>query len=1460
MADLQQQQTGTTATATKAKPGQQALPKGVRALNYRLSTSHGHPSVSSVVQIVQRYPEDRDAIMEALHKKLGNGFVQQVVDAAQRAHAARGSRPDVTGAQEPEETHGAAPAAAQPSSIPAPAIAPAPANHAAPAPSAAPVSAAIASSPVSTATPAKTAELEQHGWWQTTKQATADAAQLIEEAHQLTTFHPLSGTFEGTVDLAAAVRLVQLVVPASMLPALTLGQAPSGTNQVFLQVNLYHRTALITAAQIHIAGFANAKLQTGACTLQGVQAHGTLHSVDVAVEHAHFDHVTFVRDGEHLGAAEMDVTNLRANGTHADGAMSFSGAHIHGLAYPNVPPVDLDIPGGASFDRVWAHAATPKKPAAAGGLPEVPAAADVLPQNSRIAIKLVGLQGGTSATAGQGGFEQLRAAIVQDGGHELASVEIDGFRGAGSVGPGAQVAGGASIRQLVVTGDPKLVDTLLKNPQVAGDPHVKAAIDLARSVGIDPSISGHLVAHDITATHGAAGDQARGDFDGSFDVPQLGLLDVKLKGMTASSTNGAAQVATQFESCALTLHDHQHKELAYLELDGGAAKIAGAERQGHVKQIAARGNVAQLVTAGDAIVKHMPVEVRGAMQAVHALGVTGSVTGSLAIDSDGKTTTFSGDFDAEVEAGDTGSIALHVAGLHGSDSGAVSFASFTASMKDAKGRQAASIDIEGGETASGKPGHDTATAKKISAKGEDASVSAMIAALQKKATTLPAPVKASFAMVRRFYANAGGSIAMTNAAVGTTTGGADTARASQIDASFELKGAGTAQVSLAGFHTTLGKRSDAVAFTAFDATLVDQAGHKAAHVHIEGSHDSFATAGKHEDFALSAKSIRIDGDSKQASALFAGVRAHLSTLPPPIAASFKLIEKYTGEVAATGTITATNVAVASKGGEVTGHASVDGTVKVPEGTLTAKLLNSRSDGDQLAFDALDVSLKDKHGAIAASLHATGAKADAKAKSAKLDDIHVVGDAAKLREVLDPAIQKMMPAQIGRVLAMLDDSSLTVAAGGVSIEQGANGTHAEVRTITASGTIEVNDASGNTYTARNAQLELDGAQVVLGSDNKPRELDATAMSVRGNWTSSGAGSALKGDATVRTGRAHIVLDANGSPVNVQVGGIHATGDATRTQTGAAPAAPSAKPTKGQQLASLDTETQTAETVAESLRSADVRATLPLFAGRYGRGLEHVNVPAGAQITIAVEVRNNALTNETGVHIAPPLDVTAGSVKGVDLEAKGRDGIIEAQMGGITGFFARLFGVTNLNSYAVGKGPLSLDLPALVRQVTDHMRQAIVQAKDAPADPAKAQRDAQKDSQWLNKERASWQKDHDKHVRQGASQRTLSKDAEDQPRSANIADFATTGIDLGRSSASADVVLARTKDGMVSGHLHGAANGAGRMQLTADALSANLDGNQVSARGVDTGAVNVATTPTSTSVQLSGLRIDELDWRK
>jgi hypothetical protein len=1432
VAERDQQSTSTAGPQAKIAPAAAPAPKGVRALNHQMRTQHGHPSVATVVQLMGSYPDDRDAMMDLLHRQLGNGFVQQVVDALKRAHAVKAAPKT-----EPEPEHAVVaehPAAAAPAATPKPEPVHEPA---APAP-----------------------EADNRSWWRKAGETTVGVAGITGEfallVAEMAMFDPIHGTCSGSLDLARALHFAELINPG-IGKMITLGAAPKGSNKVYAIFNLYHHTVELTAPNLEVAKFSHSGLVAGSCDLQGLVAHGSSAGFDVTFTRAVCHDVTFLREGQKLGATEMEIAGLRATDSGGVETMSFAGANIHGLQYPNMPPIDFDVPGGASFDAVWAHTAGPvaKTTTPGGPLPTTP---DVLPHGSRIAIKLVGLGGKVAGDTGNAGFEMLHAAIVQDG-HELASIEIDGFHAAGAVGPGGAATAGASIRQLSISGDPKLVQTLLKSPQIADQPNVKSALDLVKSTGLDPStMGGHIVAHNITANHSATGDQAKGDFDGTFEVPQLGTIQIALAGMTANASAGT--VATQFDRLTMTLKDpHSGAEIAYLELGGVAAKLSGPKTHGQVHQLAARGNIAKLVTAGDSIVRHAPLDVRGALQAVRALGVSGEITGTLSVDSDGKSTSFGGDFDAQLDAGTAGSVGLHVTALHGTDAGALSFDMFSATMKDSHGKVAASLTVSGGSSTEAKKGNEGQVhAKQIQAHGEDATVTAMIAAIQAKATTLPDPVKASFGLVRRFYANAGGSLSLSNASVGQDKAGHDVARASEANATFALHGVGTAQVALTGFHSVLGARSDEVSFASFDATLLDTAGHKVARMRVEGSQDTFANQpsakNKNPDFQLSAKSVHIEGDSRQAGALLTGIHQHISTLPQPIAASFKLIEQYTSEVSASGTIDASDVALASKSGTLSGHGNLEAHVRVAEGMLDAKLTNSRSDGEHLGFDALDLSVKDASGAVAASLHATGARADIHSRTTTLGDIQIHGTAEKLRGVLDPALQRRLPAAIGQALAMLDDSSLNLSANGVAVTQGPGGdTRAEARTIMASGTIHLNDAAGNSYTCQGAKLELDGAEVVLGSDGKPKELAATSMSIQGNFTSAGGGTALRGNATLRTGAARIELDAAGAPVGVHVSQIYASGAGDRRTTTTTPAA-TTTPTKGQRLASLDSETATAESIAPMIQTADVRATLPLFAGKYGSGLKTVGVPAGAAINITLEVRDNALTNETSVHIAPPLDLPAWiTAQGVDLETKGREGVLNLQVGGFFGHFVP----KSINKYVVGKGPLSLDLPSLIAEVTGNIRKGIETAQ-AP-DPAAAARDAAKDDQKLASQHASWQKTRDRDVSRGANQKTLDKDAGNEPRSENAADIATKGVDLTRSSASADVVLGGGA-GAVSGHLHGAANGGGRLQISADALNATVDGQHVAARGVDTGPVQVASEGNDTSVQLQNLSIADLTWHR
>lgn len=1346
-----------------------AASPGVTALNAKLA--QGSPKPEQISELLAQFPHDRDAMLEELQQKMGNGFTQQVVDT---------------------EANGG-----------------------------------------------------KLGWWSKLKRgAGATGTVLAELAAMGMSVNVFTGTAVGTIDLPSAMRVAEMF--GVSLPVIMLGGVPKSSNKVIVEIKAYSMEATIAAPSLQIAGVMTGTLNAGACTITGLTAHLSKHDYSATFQKAHFEHATFIRGGEHLTAADFEMTNVRAINAGARTSLAFGAAHVHGLKYPNVPPVDFDLPAGADFNAVFAHEASataaPKPAGAPEALPEAP---DVLPKGAQIKVELVAPKGNVNGATGGGAFERLKAAVVQ-GPTELASIEIDGFSGSGG---GANAS--ASIRQILIHGDPSLVKQLLANPQVAGNASVKAALDLAKSSGLDPAIGGRIAATNITANHSANGDEVTGDFDGTIEVPQLGTLQLKVDGLAGGAQQGMTQAQVAFKTLSLTLRDKANKDLAFLELDGGIGSMKGDKRAGQVKKLAAHGDVAKLVTASESIVKHAPVDIRGALTAVKALGLKGDITGDLAATSDAKGVHFAGDFDADLAMDTAGHVKIHVGGLSGNDQGELDFGSFTASLTDTKGKQAASISVADAHSMPAAKGNDhTTRVGKITAKGEDATVHAMVNSIEKKATTLPEPVKAAFTMVRRFYANAGGTLTLDQVAMGEDKAGNTTAKAQDVHGVFSLHGAGTATVALHGFNGTASASQDRFSFTSFDAVLNDAQGKRAAHVRVEGSHDSFVTKGKAAgDFALDAKSLHVDGESQAAAALFEGIRTHLDTMPKPIAATFKMIEQYAGSITAAGTIDVANMSVTSKAGAIGGKGTIEGHIAVAGDMLDAKLVNARGEKDALAFDALELSLKTKQGQVAASLHVANVNANVAAKTAQLGNIAIHGDAAKLKAALDPSLARQLPPQIGQVLGMIDGSALDVAATDVAVGPDRAG----AKTLSATGTIRVHDQGNHVYTARGAQLELDGANIQMDRQGKPHEIDARSIQIRGEFTSAG-GDALHGHAVVTTGAAKIVLDATGAPVSVDVKGIRASGDGERTAAPAAkPAAPQPKPTRDEKLAALNGEMATAESVAQAIQTADIRAHIPLFAGRYGRGFKSLGVPAGAAINIALEVRNNALTNETSVKIQPALDLPLWLTgKGVDLETKGRQGALELRLGG---FFDQ-----NITKYVVGKGPLTLDLPGLVEQVAGHMRQGILEAGDEPEptarDQQKAQRQAADDQKWLDHEHADWQKDHDRDAARG-DQKRLAKDAGKEPRSANIADFATKGLDLPKTQATADVAFAKP-DGTVSGHVHGSATGGGRLHLTADALNAKTAAGNVNVTGLDTGVVNVA--PDASSIELQGLSISEFKYAK
>ncbi len=1544
--DVQNTTTTVPAPVVAKTPGTHHQGPGVLVLEHYIKGHSGAPDPGSVSDIVEKFPADRDAMFRLLHGSVGNAFVQRVIVSMKASGDTAAVDPEPHAPNKVRRKKGA--------ETPTPTPRPEQASEVTAAPTHTPTPTPEPTATVSATHAATTTKPEDkpgffHRMGHDAKvgaQGAFDAAELLLELEGLGLTGMFTGIAQGYLDIGKAAHYGQLIVGGNFAKVVTLESAGRGSASVYVKFNVWHRTAELSAKELKIEGVHTAAFSAGECDLKDLKANASAGgTANVTFSRADFHDPVFVRGKEHVSAKELIVTGMSisgVDGTSVIGGMHFADAQVHGLVYPDMPPIDFELGGGTSFAAVWqrsqpapkptanakpaptptlpaAHGPAPApttQPAPADGLPVVPA---LLPAGATIDVKFEALHaeamGGKGGGGGDAGFKRLYAAMKKAD-KTLASVEIDGFTAAGAT-TGSGVGAGATIQTVVITGDPSLVQTLLSNPQLASRPGVKEAIALVTSVGLTPSASGTITGHNITAASVSGEVAGRGDFAGHFDLPSLGVFDIKVDGLVAQQQDAAKglELNSAFTKLTMALHDHQNQEIAALELDNTSVGVNGAKKKGHIGHLTAHGNVAELVKAGSDIVDHMPTAVRGAMQAIRELGVTGEISGSLDMTTVKRANKselqFTGDFDAQLDAGASGSVVLKLSAFKGGDQGDISFSKFSAQLRDHAGKQAASLAISGGSSPGNAPkGTTRFHANQIAAQGEDANLAALLGTLDAKASSLPEAVKSAFLFVRKFYAQAGGSLTLNNVTAGTDKAGNEVGTAHDVEANFEVEGAARANIAMTGFRTVLGKHENQLDFATFDAKLADAKGTQVAHVVIDGSHDSFATTGT--DYGIKAKKLMIDGDTHEVAHLFAGVRKHITELPPPIATVFHMVEHYGSEIKANGTVEATDVGLTSHAGKLIGSGDVSAHVRVPQGELVASLTGARSDGDHVSFDALSVQLKDATGALAASLHGVGGHADVKGDQAGLKNIEVFGDATKLQALLDPRVQKSMPPALAGVLAMVKGSDLDAGATDLQMTAAAGGGYtASAAMLNASGTLHITDNAGNVYTAKGAQIELDGAHLTLGADKKPREVSATSSSIHGQFSSENGGTVLQGDATVRTGSVHIMLDAAGTPT-VNVTNLYASGEGSRTTGVAKPAAksgagapvttptagsgvgtsaPAAKPRPhADALASHDHTTEVTEDIASAVTNADIQTRTPLVPGLYGRGMLHASIPANATVNLNVQVRQHELTGATNLRVVPVLDGPAWLTgKGADLETKGTEGIVRLRVGGLFHLLD-----LNLNKYIVGKGkPLSLNVNAVIQEVMDYVRSNMPAAEPEqaagstsadgsstssapsggsshPAAPTKAELKAEKESrdneQWLEKKHESWEKDVAKHERQDANksaadrQKREDKDIGAEPRSASFTDMFTTAIEYSKTSGSADVTISKAdNEATVIGDLHGHTDGGGRLELQSNAMQAKVGSNSVSVTGADTGEVDISKpSENTTHVALAGLKIDSLQW--
>jgi hypothetical protein len=1320
---------------------------------------------------------------------------------------------------------------------------------------------------------ARMADSPHEGKWMSLAHSVEGGALILKELVASGHFHPISGEYEGTIDLAKALRYASLISAAhAYTSAVTLGAASAGGNMVHVKLNLYHKVADVSASQLLLASVNYNGVSAKTSEIRGLVAHYDANSVEASFAAVNLHDVTFHKGEQVLRAREVAMQQCAA-GAHGGttGSLRFAEAHVHGLLYPNAAPLDIDLPGGTSLDAVWAQQTGPKPASGSNGA--LPTAPNVLPAGASVKIELAGLHAGANlagdAAHGGGGFEHLRLALVKDG-KDLAALTITGFKASGSA-----TAAGATIGRVELKGAPPLMEALLANQQLASEPHVANAVGMVKQLGLKPSIDGTVAFANISLAHGPGGDSALGDFSSSVHLPGIGTLNFNMSKFSIGTAGGAAG---SFQSFDATLLDEAKKEVGHVALAGADAKTTAAGRTAGVKKLSAGGNVNGIIHAVEPILKSLPVTVRSGFEMVRALGISGDVTGSVSSTTKDGKTEFGGSFTAHLSAGGIGDISINVQDFHGSDTAAsATFRHFDAQLTTKAGKAVAGVGIANAAFTAGKTKSSNAFhAGAIDVRGDATNLGALIHSIEQQAPGLPPPVRVAFGMIRSYVSQGGGTLQLADVNVANAGSGHETGRLGAVHAGFTLPTGEAIQINLSALAGGRAGGGTKVDFERFDATLTSPKASSKALVVVEKGGATIGAkpaAGVETDYALHAHHIVFDGVVTNISKLLTAIRERLGELPAPISRAFEVV----GELAAAqgpnagaaSTVDATDLNIHRGPKEATASGNIAVSVGLRDGTAAVSVRGFSGKGEAFAVEALDVTVAEASGGTAAKLHGDQISRDDAGKIT-VGALTAEGDAARLRAVVSQVAGKL-PETIEKALGALGESRIDAAISSISVTPtAAGGMVTDAALIKVNGAIAVNDAAGNTYRSPNAAIGIYGAHVTLSPDKKPQQVHADRLELSGNFASTGAGRALSGQATLHTGAATILFDAAGGVKSVDAHGITASGGGALTQAPAAkdaapaaPAGPAPSPADAaeQKLAMLDKAGPAATEAAAMLKGADIHAHTPIQAGRYGSGIVNVEVPTGAMIHTSLQVRDYALTNGTRVDIQPKLGNWLVKLGGAELETNGTQGALKVNLGGLFGGLATFFGLNNV-SRLTGK-KVTLNLAALVTEVMSSVRTGLEKTAAQAGEPvvkdpraeAKASAQTARDKRELAEKQRKWNASH-------GDAKSQTEDAASQPRTSSITGLAE-GIQIAATTGDAALDL-EAKDGNVEAHLQGQATGGlmqfGASDATIRDLGGAVGGGTAKLHNASSGAVTVAKQGDTSTVSLAGLSIEQMSWSK
>jgi hypothetical protein len=1087
------------------------------------------------------------------------------------------------------------------------------------------------------------------------------------------------------------------------------------------------------------------------------------------------------------------------------------------------------------------------------------AATLVVPDLGSLELALDGFSANLAGASLAASFDKFTAKLLDKAGKELAFVELDGAAGTADIKGGKNATG--SAKNFVVRGDLSGLVKAAEGEIQKLPPQVASALEAVKKLGVSGQLSGGLKG---SATDGST--QVAGDLNVKLDVGAIGSATLAVKGFAADAQGSAAGGSFTHLEARLT---SKNREAAFFSIDGASGGEKGKALDFKSKKVEVRGDAASLGALLGAIEKQapsLPPAVKSACQAAksYALAASGDATlSNLEVSDDGAGgQTVHADLGAVVKVAGVGELDVAVAGFqaHAQKSGAkqVAFDKLNVTLKNTQGAEAAFFAAAGKAQAGADPKNFGFQASKIEARGDAANLDTLFAAANANIKMLPAEVREAFATVHEFGLDGKGSVTLDNVAV---SGDKDGTRVkADMNAGFELNGVGKVAIVVRGFSGSATTTSKEAQFDAFEASLTDVKGALIAHLAVLGSKEHAGTTesgGK--DLAFHAQKVDASGSAKDLGALFGAVEQHVKALPPQVLAAFNAVKEYGAQFPAVADIDMTDVDLGSKDGHIQAQGDLSAAVEVPDvGKLEARLKGAHG-ADHPGFDSLDLKLDDPTGGEAATLHVGGVTVGADGKSAQIGSIQAHGDGARLHAVLGPKVQALLPPQMANAISQLDGDRLTLALGNLKVEQGSDGQIAAgADSIVVGGAVNFVDPQGGSYSCPDAMLSVSGAKVQLGADRKPRQIDAASLSATGAFSGKNASGAVSGIASLSTGTVKVVMGPGGVPLSVVANDIKASGDIQASQ---ASQGPKAQQTKQQQIAGLKGNEPTAEAAAQTVRSADIHTHTPMFPGKYGRGLKKVGVMSGTTMNVDVAVRGGALAAGTDVKFTPPLDLPAWlALKGVNLEVKGKEGVLKTDLKGFFDF--------NLSKYVSGKGTMSLNLTTLVHQAIDTFSKAIAETKEPSA------KDQKDDAEWLAEEHADWQQkaQSDAEDARGESaaeqKKAADKDAGEEPRSANAADLGTKGMDVANTSGTADLEIVPPASGTsVDGaalpagqdiHVHGQSPGGGAVQLTVDQAVVQAGGGQATVNGLNTGEIDVQGSGGAGKISFKSFSIKQLRW--